>query len=233
MLFSDKVILSLLIGVLFSISGCASVYIPSAQHTHLLDKKGEVHVAGHGGTNGVDIHGAYALSDRVGVIGAASFGSSGEEGDDFHEHSYIELGADYFRPLGKIGRYEALAGLGVGSAEAVAQYNAFGPQEVQATGDYTKVFVQNNVGLETGPLEAGLALRLGQVVFTEFETSEMRSDESESGTFFEPSIFARLGWKNVKIESQVGVSAPLQESVAFDYRVLNISMGLHFWFNTN
>lgn len=213
------------------ISGCASVYIPSAQHTHLMDKKGELHIAGHGGTNGGDIQGAYAVSDRMGVIAAASFGSSDE--GDFHEHSFVEGGATYFRPLGKIGRYEVLAGLGVGSAEALTQYDFFGPQEIKATGDYTKVFLQNNFGLETGALETGLALRLGQVVFTEFETSSSRYDESENGTFFEPAIFARLGWKNIKLESQVGISKPLQESVAFDYRLINVSLGLHFWFDTN
>jgi hypothetical protein len=198
-----------------------------------MDKKGELHAAGYAGTNGVDIQGGYAISDRIGVIGAASFGSSEEESEDFHEHSYIEIGGSYFKALGKIGRYEALAGLGVGSAESLTQYEFFGPQEVQATGDFTKIFVQNNFGLETGPLETGLVLRLGQVVFTEFETSSSRYEESESGTFFEPAIFARLGWKNVKIESQVGISSPLQESVAFDYRPLNVSLGLHFWFNTN
>lgn len=233
MFISDRIILSLLTVVLFSISGCASVYIPSAQHTHLMNKKGELHAAAYGGTNGTDIQGAYAISDRMGLVAAASFGSSDEEGDDdYHKHSYIELGATYFRPLGNIGRYEALGGLGAGSSESVTQYNFFGPQKVQATGDYTKIFVQNNFGLETGPLETGLALRLSHVVFTEFETSGMTYNESEAGTFFEPAIFARLGWKNVKVETQVGVLGPLQESVAFDYRVLNISLGLNFWINT-
>lgn len=214
MIFSDRIIFLLWVLTLLLISGCASVYIPSAQHTHLMDKKGELHAAAHAGTNGADIQGAYAISDRMGLVAAASFGSSDEEGEDFHKHSYIELGADYFRPIGKIGRYEALGGLGVGSAESVTQYNFFGPQEVQATGDYTKIFLQNNFGLETGPLETGLVLRLSHVVFTEFETSSMTYNESKAGTFFEPAIFARLGWKNVKIESQVGISGPLQESIA-------------------
>ncbi|NGP88508.1 hypothetical protein [Fodinibius halophilus] len=219
-------------GLLFS--GCASVYVPSAQHTNLMNEKGELHAAAHAGVNGGDIQAGYAVSDNFGIIGAASFGSSEEEGtaDDFHEHSYAEIGGTYFRPIGTKGRYEVMAGVGAGSAESVTQYNFFGPQQVKATGDYTKVFLQNNIGVETGILEAGVAIRLGHVIFRKFETSNTTYEESERGTFFEPSAFARLGWKNVKFETQVGVAGPLQDDIAFDYRTLLFSLGIHLQFNT-
>jgi hypothetical protein len=92
------------------------------------------------------------------------------------------------------------------------------------------LFLQSNIGLETSWIETGLALRLAHVTFTEFETSSTTFSESESGTFFEPALFARLGWENVKIEGQVGTAGLFQDEqdVSFTYRPALISLGLHF-----
>ena len=179
---------------------------------------------------------AYAVSDKFGFFGSGSLKSdeaSGNSDTDFHEHRYGEMGAIYYRPFGDIGRFEALAGLGFGEAEAVDQYEVFGPQQVRATGLYNKFFTQANIGLETDPFETGLALRMGQVTFTEFETSNNSLQGSESGTFFEPAVFARLGWQNLKLESQLGIAGLLQDEVAFDYESLFFSVGLHFQLDTH
>jgi hypothetical protein len=201
----------------------------------MLSEKGELHASAHAGTSGGDIQLAYAMSGKFGVFGAGSFKAdeaSEDPDSDFHEHRYGEVGAIYYRPLGKVGRFEVLAGLGLGRAEGVDQYEVFSPQQIRATGNYNKLFTQANIGLETDPFEVGLALRLGQVTFTEFETNSASLKESESGTFFEPAIFARLGWKNVKLESQLGLAGLLQDEVAFDYESMFFSLGLHFQLDT-
>ncbi|WP_445666444.1 hypothetical protein [Fodinibius sp. AD559] len=222
-------ILLLLISV--ALSSCAPVYVPNARQTNLMEKQGEFHGAAHAGTNGGDIQLAYAMFDHVGIFGSTSFKTDEETGDtdqDYHKHRYGEFGAIYFHPIGNIGRFEALGGFGLGRAEAVDQYDVFGPNEVRAEGSYHKAFAQTNIGLETSAFETGVALRLAQITFSEFETSSMSLGEAESGTFFEPAAFARLGWKNVKIESQLGVATLLQDEVAFDYESLFFSIGLHF-----
>lgn len=216
-------------------SSCAPVYVPNARQTNMMSKKGELHASAQAGTNGGDLQVAYAVSDKFGLFGSGSFKSdeaSGNSDSEFHEHRYGELGAIYYRPFGKIGRFEALAGVGFGEAEAVDQYEIFGPQQVRATGRYNKLFAQANIGLETEPFETGLALRMGQVTFNEFETSSTGLQESESGTFFEPAVFARLGWPNFKLESQLGMAGLLQDEVAFDYESLFFSVGLHFQLDT-
>lgn len=233
MLLADRITWAMIGGMALLISACAPVYVPSTQHTHLMDDKGELHVATHGGTNGVDMQAAYALTNHMGLMAAASYGSAKQEGNsDHHIHQYGELGITYFQPLGKIGRYEALAGTGFGSAEVVDHFVFLGPEEVQATGQFNKIFIQNNIGLETDVLETGLALRLGHLTFYTFKTASGTHDGPERGTFFEPALFARLGWKNVKIESQVGFSHPLQGDVDFTYKALMLSLGLHLQFNT-
>jgi len=183
---SKKILPILFLVFLLIGSSCAPVYVPNARQTNMMSKKGELHASAQAGSNGGDLQVAYAGSDKFGLFGSASFksdeGSDNSDGD-FHEHRYGEMGVVYYRPFGKIGRFEALAGFGFGQAEAVDQYEVFGPQQVRATGRYNKFFTQANIGLETDPFETGLALRLGQVTFTEFETSNTSLQESESGTF--------------------------------------------------
>ncbi len=221
----------LLLATIVILASCAPVYVPNARQTNLMEEQGELHGAAHAGTNGGDIQLAYSMFDHVGIFGSASFKTdelTNDTEEDYHEHRYGELGAIYFHPIGEIGRFEALGGIGLGKAEAVDQYDVFGPNEVRAEGSYNKVFGQTNIGLETSVVETGLLLRLSQVTFSEFETSGMSLGETESGTFFEPAVFARLGWKNVKVESQLGVARLLQDEVAFDYEPLFFSIGLHF-----
>lgn len=239
MLPKNLIQLSLFTILLLIQSSCAPVYVPNTYHSYLMDQKGDLHAAVYTGTNGIDIQGGYAVSENVGLVAAASFGkreddtnSDGSLDADFHKHNYGEFGLSYFHPFGGVGRFEALGGFGFGSAETVTQYDFFGPEVVRATGSYNKFFVQSNVGLETGALEAGVAIRLGQVVFNEFETSDETYGDSEAGTFFEPGVFARVGWKNIKIESQFGLSGLLQDEVAFDYEPGILSIGLHLQLNT-
>lgn len=230
-----RIILPVLSVFLFAISACAPVYNPSARHTHLLDQKGEVHASVQAGTNGMDMQGAYAVSDNVGFVAAASWlstnGSSDYTGSDFHEHRYGELGLSYFETFGKAGRIEVLGGFGMGEAESIDRYDFFGPQEVRATGKFNKLFLQGNAGIETGALETGVAVRLSQVTFTEFKTSDESYGEKESGAFFEPAAFVRLGWQNIKIESQLGIAGPINGDVPFDYVSALFTVGLHFSFN--
>lgn len=230
----------LIMVLLLVTAGCAPVYTPSARHTHLLDEKGEASAAVYTGTNGVDIQGAYAFSDHWGMLGAASFGKQEDDDgnknsldSDYHKHAYGELGATYFTKIGKIGRFEGLAGFGLGSGESVNNYKVLSSQELKATGSYNKAFLQGNIGLETGIVETGLALRLSQVSFSDFEVSGTSYDNGlSSGTFVEPAAFARLGWELVKLELQLGFNAPLQDDLRYDYDGISASLGLQFNFNT-
>jgi len=210
--------------------GCAPVYVPNARHTHQLNERGEMSLSGHSGTNGADVQGAYAVSDNIGVLAAVSIARDDEnESQDFHRHTYGEIGIQYHTTLGKIGRVEMMGGYGRGSASAVDTYNFNEtPSKVKATGKYGKFFVQQNIGLETKVVDVGLALRLGHVIFTEFETNNAIYDDNKSATFFEPGLFVRLGWQTVKLEAQLGYSVPIQgdNQVKFQYEPFFVSFGV-------
>jgi len=221
-----------LILVVLLIQACSPIYVANSYQTPLLDEKGELNGNIQVGSNGSDIQGAYAISDHLGVAAAASYAKmeavqGGTVNEDYHKHTYGEAALTYFKPFG-IGRFELLGGLGLGSASAVDNFDFTGSNSEERTdGNYNKVFAQTNIGLETGIIETGLSLRLAQVTFTEFETDNQFYDGSEGGTFFEPAVFARLGWKNVKLEAQYGVIAKLQDDLYYPYQPFHLSVGLN------
>lgn len=230
---TNRVLFFCCLCALITAAGCAPVYVPNARHTNLMDKRGEASASGYAGVNGTDIQLAYAVSDDIGLLAAGSFGENeSKTSDDYHKHKYGELGMQYQQDFG-IGRVEVIGGFGKGSATSVDTYEFITESEVQATGQYNKLFLQPNIGLETNLLDAGLALRLGHVIFTEFETSSDRYTENQQSTFFEPAVFARMGWKNVKLEAQVGATKSLQHEteVAFDYILPYMSMGIRLNMN--
>ncbi len=213
-------------------SACAPVYVPTAKHTPMLEEKGEMDLALQGGTNGFDVQGAYAITDKLGVIGAVSASDTeGSSSNSDHKHFVVEGGLDYFKKLGERGRFEAIGGLGFGTSEAKGEYNFQGTQTLTAKGSFSKYFLQSNIGLETKAADVGLALRMTQMVFSKFETSGTTYNDTKTGTFFEPSIFARLGWKKLKIETQLGFSAPFQQNLDFQYEPFTLSLGVRYSWN--
>jgi hypothetical protein len=72
---------------------------------------------------------------------------------------------------------------------------------------------------------------MNQIVFSKFETSITTYNDKEAATFFEPSIFARLGWERLKIETQMGISTPLQQDIGFQYEPLTFSLGIRYNWN--
>ncbi len=213
-------------------SACAPVYVPTAKHTHFLDSEDEADIAVYTGLNGFDAQGAYALTPKLGVVGGISASNrEGSSSSSDHQHIAIEVGAEYFKKLGKNGRFEALAGLGFGTSEAKEHYDFYGPQKVNAKGSFSNYFLQSNIGLETRAFDLGLAVRMNQIVFSKFETSSTTYNNTKAGTFFEPSIFARLGWEKLKVETQIGFSVPLQQDLEFQYEPLTFSLGIRYNWN--
>lgn len=225
----------LLLGVsLPAITGCAPVYVPNTVHSPMLEGQGEVQVGGYLGSSGIDLQGAVALTDHVGVSADFSYADQEQEaedesiGSDVHNHRFGEVGLGYFTDAGEAGRFEVYGGYGRGSAEATDEYEFFGSQSVTATGRYDRFFLQPAMGITVGPLTLNGAIRLVRVRFFEFETSREIFSENRAQFFVEPAGGVQIGTRTVRFGTQIGVSQPFTPAsdVAFHHQPIWLSVGV-------
>ncbi len=214
--------LLLSIFAIFLFSGCTTLYVPTTNQTHMMQNKGEIHLAGNIGASGADLQGGYAFTDNLGVVALISGRSSdGNNSSVEEEHTYAEAGINYFGFGEDNIRGEITAGFGIGSAESRNE-----------RGELVKPFIQINGAYTSGVLDTGISMRTAYVSFTELEVNNDRL--RDSALFFEPAVFTRLGYHRVKLESQFGIAFPLYNSdeFAFAFEALRMSVGLKFVFNS-
>jgi hypothetical protein len=229
------------LALLFIFSGCATVYVPNAAHTPLMEEQGEVHVSAHFGINGGDLQLGYALTDQFGMIGSISAReSTNQDGEKTGEHTFGEAGVVWFPGIHNRFKNEFLAGIGLGNAMGESSFSFMNNEGVYekraARGDFTRFFVQSNTALTSSVVTTGFATRLAYVNFYNYElTGSLQTiGNKTSALFFEPALFVKLGFRNVKFESQVGFSRPLGDPtrIAFDYEFMRASFGVHIYLNT-
>jgi hypothetical protein len=216
---------------------CAPVYTPNTVNAPLFEEKGDANLSLTTGTNGVDLQTSYAITEHIGVVANGSF--SGREGESdtsgFHKHAFGELGGVYYLPIGESGRFEILGGFGSGNATTISHYNFFGPRKKKATGFYHRFFMQMDLGLISKVFDGGLSIRAAHVNFHRFETDDNKSKQNISSLFMEPALTMRLGWKYIKLHSQLGLSFPLQnpeqEYPGFDWQPFIFNIGIHLNMN--
>jgi hypothetical protein len=204
-------------------AGCTTLYVPSNNQTPLMKEQGEIHLAGAIGANGAGLQAGYAITNNLGIIGGISGRTTeDEDGDRTESHGYGEIGLNYFGFGTENLAGELIGGLGFGSGESGS---------IQA--DYVKPFVQINVGLRTEVFVTGISFRTAYLNFSNLDT-EASSGDVSSALFFEPAAFARLGFRNVMLESQLGLAWPMNDAsdLAFGYEPLRFSIGLKLLFNS-
>lgn len=225
-MFSKHITVFTLLG-LFLLQGCASVYVPSANHIHMMEKKEEVHLAGSFGNNGLNLQGGFSITDYLGFVAAYSAKDFAIFDTEKRKLQYYEGGVSYFRPIGDNSKIEIIAGMGAGTGEAEKYYERFD------RGEFTKHFFQVNGALKASMTEAGVSLRFANVNFTEFESSRNIDGLRTESLFFEPAAFVSAGSKNVKLESHLGYTFSLTKpsDLTFDYEFIRLTVGIRFIFN--
>jgi hypothetical protein len=234
----------------------ADVYVPVSHPTPLLEEKGDLDAAIYTSTNGTDVHGAYAFSERFGVGTDLNYlYRDFQSNRDFQRHKYGELSFIYFvdlqdsefRGLGVLGdpvysnpdrsfKLEFLGSIGLGEGEELRGSGLDETTEGNfAKGRYSKFSLQSNAAIETDILTIGLSPRLSYVSYHDFITTQTSAPglntDKNSGIFWEPALFMALQYENVKLESQIGIARVLGNQPAFGYERLFLSIGVHLNLN--
>jgi len=219
-------IAGLIFPLLFS---CSPEYIPNMVNTPLFEQQGDLQGNLSEGGSGTNIQLAYAVTDHFAVMANGSFeNETSDTTEDFHKHTLYEIGGGYYDHIGGHGRYEFFGGIGTGRIKGYRENSRFDNPVSDAR--FFKLFVQPSVGLTSDYADGSIGSRL-VMVRTDYNEEE---PEAEPGfhPFFEPFLTARLGFKYVKVVSQLGFSMPIREDVPFDYQPIIFNVGLHFNIST-
>jgi hypothetical protein len=214
------------------VGSCAPVYIPNTVNTPLLTGQNEFQLSGSAGSNGLDLQGAYAVTDEIGIMANMSLADQEQStSSDYHKHNFKEFGIGYMTPMGRRGVFEVYTGYGWGTASSRDTYDFFGTNSVAAEGSYRRFFIQPSAGTRRANLHAALSTRLAWVTFTRFESAATVQKKDYTRFFLEPVFTTRFGFEYFKIQAQMGLSLPLTQQKTFEGQPVIINVGLFLNFN--
>jgi hypothetical protein len=103
---------------------------------------------------------------------------------------------------------------------------------------FSKVFIQPNIGIRSGWVEAAFSCRLSQINFKEinyYNTTYHLDDMNilkahSSPLFLEPAFTVRGGSESIKGQIQLGIAARLGEpALEMMFESFRFSLGVHFY----
>ena len=194
--------------VLFSaltLSSCTTVYTPTEVNVPMFKEINEFAAGATYGTSGAGLQLGYSITNNIAIIGSGSWMNVRDDnGRDYQR--YGELGAGYFRSLGKKNSSGVEIYLGTGFGESSSYDNDFNAEE---KGKYYKIFLQPDVSYSIGWIDISIAMRIVFLKYTSYSylpTTE-NSPYLPSAFGFEPAFTFRLGPPNFKFKYQAGFSA--------------------------
>ena len=209
-------------------SSCAPVYIPNVRNSPMFTQKGEFQAAVQVG-NGLNGQVAWAATENFGVMGNYSYLERSDydsNPQDFSKHTLAEGGVGYFKNTESM-FFEVFAGYGEGRGWSYDTYTFISTQNISASGNYKRYFIQPAFGMNKKMVYVSFVPRFSIVDFTEFSTGGARYLVDEDPVvFFEPAVICRANFHdNFFFTFQGGFSAPVFNSPFYDYRLLQFSTG--------
>jgi hypothetical protein len=218
------------------LSSCThKYYAPNTHSVPLFQQAGEAHAAGILWTgsevSGAEVQGAYALTNRIGVMANLITGRGGHEVKSGRGY-LLEAGSGYYKSVGGKGVVEAYAGVGAGR---VKNHYYTGQSSMVSL---FRLFVQPSIGYTTPYFDCAFSARLAwlsllnprggvqgvpnssEIYYWEYVRQHPRS------LLLEPALTIRGGWKYCKLQLQLGLSGNLSHS-AFPQEDVNLSLGLY------
>jgi len=231
-------------GALFT-SCNTTLYVPNAVNAPLLKEKNEIK-ASIGFNN---FQAAYGITQNVGVIANAYWDdfkadvtTNGVTTKTNNKGNLYEIGLGYFKPLSQNVVFETYVGGGLGKIDF-----SNGQQEQYYDVDATKFFIQPAVGYVSKMFDLAFTPRFSAVKYNHLNVSgytqaeldqeylNKKDVEGKTWMFLEPAITARVGFKYVKLQAQVGFASKLTSGdLKYESRFssLGISVNLAKWYRS-
>ncbi len=219
-------------------SSCAPVYVPNARNSPLFTKAGEFQGSMQLG-NGLDLQGAVAVTNHIGLMANYSFAernqnnfdADADDESEYHYHKFLEGGLGYYENQGNW-CYEIFAGYGEGEGASYDNYEWFGGQSARATGKFQRYFIQPAFGLNKKIMHVSFVPRVSIVDFTSFSSDLVTyTIDAKPTVFIEPAVIGKVNLmeNHFFLAFQAGFSFSAS-SVYYDYRPFQFSTGIGFRF---
>jgi len=240
----NLILFSVLMYTIIMSSCNTTLYVPNAVNAPLLKEKNEVKFSI--GPN--NFQAAYALSSNVGIIGNAFWDnykaevtSGGITTETENKGNLFELGVGYFKPLSENIVFETYVGGGLGKID-FSNDNTQKYYDVDAT----KFFVQPAIGYVSKIIDVAFTPRFSAVKYNslnargytqaELDEEYLNKGDVEDKTwmFIEPAITARVGFKYVKLQAQIGFASKLTSGdlkYESKFSSLGVSVNIAKWYN--
>jgi hypothetical protein len=237
----------------FFLWGCSHYYyIANIQNVPLLREKNDSRLSGAFAfgdeSKCIEVQGAYALTDKVGLLADFMSAWGGDVSDkDYGKGIYFDGALGYFKPVKKSGVFEIYGGLGGSSQHheysglhydsgSGGFYNAY---DGNSDLSFLKFFVQPSFGLKFSIFEVAVSTRFSGLsyfsvnnhVYGNSYLSDDLTSISEKGHFFlEPAATLRMGWENINIQVQGLYSGYLNRHESDIAEEAHLSVGLYIVF---
>ncbi|MCK5853333.1 hypothetical protein KAH27_09930 [bacterium] len=232
------------------LSSCThSYYAPNTHMVPMFEKKGELIVTGAVGASHqldyidyddcvetFEFQSAYALTDNIGILANGYYAYS-DVGEEYSKGYIFEAGAGYFKSLNHLFVFETYGGFGFGNVENRYRISYYNNQAISNL-DIIKYFVQPSIGLTTRYFDMAISTKFSGLNYLNFSYPNHENsmpeedlkdlDYIERNSFsllFEPAATIRLGYKNVKLQYQIGMSFNITNP-DFPQNELMMSLGL-------
>lgn len=218
------------------LSSCAPMYVPTMRNAPMFNSQGEFQGTAIIGT-GLDLQGALAVSDHIGILGGYSFFTENRNDPQDLSQTFkrknqsFEGGIGYYK-ADRQKRIELYVGYGGGKGTTTGQYSFLnlGQQEVIVTGKYNKFFLQPSIGTNNRGFNLIFTPKFSFVNYTEFQ-SGVTIEKPDEGIHLviEPALTARFRMApNLKGMFQVGLNLPTPNDAFFDHVPIQAGFGIQF-----
>jgi hypothetical protein len=224
-------------------------YVPNIQNVPLLREKDEFHFSGSYAEGDesrcFEAQTAYSVSKNIGLMANYMHAWGGEVSDNnYGRGHYIEGAIGYFKPIEDYGVFEIYGGFGSSKQHHEITSPTYDPiagithtiYNGNTDVSFTKLFIQPSFGVTFNFIDLAVSTRFYSVSYNKIKNHIVgNSDEynfptnlsGKSHLFLEPAVTARLGWKNLKFQSQLSYAWYLSNSSFWFHEEWHFSVGLY------
>lgn len=218
-------------------SASAPGHFPDPINAPLLRKNGEIRLSASLGQKGEGVHvkGSSAVNDRIALMAAGSYAQQDNcPSCNVSVRRHFEFGVGRFDRTGSGLIREIYAGAGTGRFKASGNSGQWDPEPEEITvgaGHYDQIFLQTEIGKRNRYSTFGGAARLSGYRYSRFTKMDGNGTvlpvvANPWGLYLEPALTYDLGFRNLKTETQFGISIPLVEAEGIDGNRVWFSLGL-------